>query len=90
MTDGFGPATFEYTKRPQDARQPQIDRRRNGPGCSISRLHRQATDARFTQVFRSPSGDPAEFARTPAKGLMIVTQDDKNALEEANLLKVKF
>jgi minor extracellular serine protease Vpr len=36
------------------------------------------------------SVNPAEFASTPAKGLMIVTQDDKNGPEEANLLKLKF
>ena len=33
--------------------------------------------------------DPSEFALTPAKGLMIVTPDDKNGASEANLLKVK-
>ena len=36
------------------------------------------------------SVDPAEFAITPALGLMIVTQDDKNGAAEANLVKVKF
>jgi subtilisin family serine protease len=34
--------------------------------------------------------NPAEFASTPAKGLMVVTQDDKNGAAEANLVKVKF
>jgi minor extracellular serine protease Vpr len=36
------------------------------------------------------SVDSAEFAITPALGLMIVTQDDKNGAAEANLVKVKF
>jgi minor extracellular serine protease Vpr len=36
------------------------------------------------------SVNPAEFASTPAKGLMIVTFDDKNGAPEANLLRVKF
>jgi minor extracellular serine protease Vpr len=36
------------------------------------------------------SVDKAEFAVTPALGLMIVTQDNKNGAGEADLVKVKF
>ncbi len=33
--------------------------------------------------------NPAEFARTPAKGVMIVTHDNKNGSSEVNLLNIK-
>jgi minor extracellular serine protease Vpr len=33
--------------------------------------------------------NPAEFAITPAKGIMIVTQDNKNGVSEVNLLNIK-
>jgi subtilisin family serine protease len=36
------------------------------------------------------SVDRAEFAITPPKGLMIVTQDNKNGAAEADLVKVRF
>jgi len=36
------------------------------------------------------SVDPAEAALSPFKGLMIVTQDNKNGAKEADLVKVKY
>ena len=33
--------------------------------------------------------NPAEAAITPAKGLMIVTQDNKNGAKEADLITVR-
>jgi hypothetical protein len=33
--------------------------------------------------------DAAEWAQFPALGLMVVTQDNKNGTDEANLLKVR-
>ena len=32
--------------------------------------------------------DPAELALTPARGLMLITQDNKNGPAEAQLLKL--
>jgi minor extracellular serine protease Vpr len=36
------------------------------------------------------SVNPAEWAQTPALGLMVVTQDNKNGSDEANLVKVEL
>jgi hypothetical protein len=34
--------------------------------------------------------NPAEAALTPARGVMVVTQDNKNGAREADLVKVRF
>ncbi|HEX7838764.1 MAG TPA: hypothetical protein VF469_14910 [Kofleriaceae bacterium] len=41
-----------------------------------------------TPFFIPISVDPTEFARTPARGLMVVTQDNQSGAGEAQLIRI--
>jgi minor extracellular serine protease Vpr len=85
---------FSYTAATFDLFSPDMDQfdttaRFNAFNSAISNGQFEVVAPNAT-VSVPVSVNPAEFASTPAMGLMIVTQDDKNGVAEANLLKVKF
>ncbi|NUT57184.1 MAG: peptidase S8 and S53 subtilisin kexin sedolisin, partial [Thermoleophilia bacterium] len=77
LTDTEGPDAVAASAR-YNAWTPAI-----GPDFAFGSV---APNATKTEPF---SINPAEFAQTPALGLMVVTQDNKSGADEADLVKIK-